>query len=114
MKKNIQKLVALGAVASVTGCVSQTTQEYEVYPAENFERTEKGTVIDAYPINSCDLSERVYIVEIKDKNGSEYMGTTNIHKRDEYHKSKNNYKVGQQVLMREAADHFQWFQRIKE
>lgn len=113
MKKNIQKLVALGAVASVTGCVSQT-QEYEVYPAENFERTEKGTVTNAYQMNSCDLSDRVYIVEFKDENGNEYMGTTDVHKRDEYHKSKNNYKVGQQVLMRQAANHFQWFQRIRE
>ena len=113
MKKNIKKLVALGAVASVTGCVSQT-QEYEVYPTENFARTEKGTVINAYQINSCDLSDRVYVVEIKSENGSEYMGTTDVNKRDEYHKSKNNYKVGQQVLMRRAADHFQWFQRIRE
>ncbi len=114
MNKNMKKLMALGFVASMTGCVSQQNYGYEVYPAENFEKTEKGTVTNAYHLNSCDLSERFYVVEIKDKNGSEYMGTTDIHKRDEYHQSRNNYKVGSQVLMQKAADHFQWFQRVRE
>ena len=110
----MKKIMAIGAVAGMTSCVSQTAQEYELFPAENFERTEKGMVTNAYQINSCDMTDRFYVVELKDKNGHEYMGTTDIHKRDEYRQSKNNYKVGQQVLMRNAANHFQWFQRIRE
>ena len=106
--------MALCAVASVTGCVSQEDFEYELVPSETFSKTEKGTVTNAYHINSCDLSQRVYVVEITGKNGMEYMGTTDIHKRAEYHHSKNNYKVGNQVLMQKAADHFQWFQRVRE
>lgn len=113
MKSLLKKLSALAALAT-SGC---GTTDYSItaepVPASAFKAEEKGVVVDAYTIQTCDKTEKYHIVEL-DVNGDkkpDYIGTTDAFKQKESAETLKNYPVGKKVSMQKAADFFQWFER---
>ncbi|MBE6456240.1 MAG: hypothetical protein E7014_07350 [Alphaproteobacteria bacterium] len=110
MKKMVQKIVTYGSALTVTACV-QDTAVYPVLPSE-FSSLDKGLVSAAYDMQTCDLEEKVRIVELDtdlQNNHPEYIGVTNYANSEEIQKTISTYKVGSHVSMQRAAEHFQWF-----
>ena len=92
--KNIYKLIALGAVITVTNCQSK----------KEFNATQNAQITNTYTMQTCDKESKALFVEMK-QNGENFTGfisTDNQHKIPEMQKK---FKVGKQILGATAKTH---------
>ena len=101
MNKNIQKIALLGIVLSLSNCTTTKKNQND------------AVVTNTYSLQTCDRESQAYFVEMEHK-GTSYTGfisTDNPHKIPE---TKQKFKIGTSVPVKNLSSHFDGIYRTYE